>query len=72
MLVDKPAAAQSVLYIGAPGVERTNADFAAIQVMNTILGGSFTSRLNSNLREAHGYSYGAGSRVVSAAHMAVI
>ena len=33
----------------------------AIQVLNTILGGSFTSRLNTNLRETHGYAYGAGS-----------
>lgn len=60
-LVDKPGAAQSVIYIGAPGVERTSADFAAIQVMNTILGGSFSSRLMSNLRETKGYTYGASS-----------
>lgn len=60
-LVDKPAAAQSVIYIGAPGVERTSADFAAIQVMNTILGGSFSSRLMTNLRETKGYTYGASS-----------
>jgi zinc protease len=60
-LVDKPAAAQSVIYIGAPGVERTSADFAAIQVMNTILGGSFSSRLMTNLRETKGYTYGASA-----------
>jgi predicted Zn-dependent peptidase len=60
-LVDKPEAAQSVITIGWPGVERTSPDFAALQVMNTLLGGSFTSRLNMNLREAKGYSYGAGS-----------
>ncbi len=61
VLVDKPGAAQSVIIIGAPGVERTNADYAAIEVMNTILGGSFSSRLNTNLRETKGYSYGASS-----------
>jgi zinc protease len=61
VLVDKPNAAQSVVMIGVPGVERTTADFAAIQVMNTILGGSFSSRLNSNLRETKGYTYGANS-----------
>ncbi|MEX2180643.1 MAG: pitrilysin family protein [Gemmatimonadaceae bacterium] len=61
VLVDKPGAAQSVIMIGAPGVERTSPDFAAIQVMNTILGGSFSSRLNSNLRETKGYTYGANS-----------
>ena len=60
-LVDKPGAAQSVIYIGAPGVERTSADYAAIQVMNTILGGSFSSRLMTNLRETKGYTYGARS-----------
>lgn len=61
ILVDKPGAAQSVVMIGASGVERTTPDYAAIQVMNTILGGSFSSRLNSNLRETKGYTYGANS-----------
>jgi zinc protease len=60
-LVDKPEAAQSVIMIGWPGVDRSSPDFAALQVMNTLLGGSFTSRLNMNLREAKGYSYGANS-----------
>lgn len=60
-LVDKPGAAQSVILIGAPGVERTSGDYAAIQVMNTILGGSFSSRLMTNLRETKGYTYGASS-----------
>lgn len=60
-MVDKPEAAQSVILIGWPGVERTSPDYAALQVMNTILGGSFTSRLNMNLRETKGYSYGANS-----------
>lgn len=61
VLVDKPGAAQSVIMIGTPGLERTTPDFATIQVMNTILGGSFSSRLNSNLRETKGYTYGANS-----------
>ena len=61
ILVDKPGAAQSVIRIGTPGVERTSADYAAIQIMNTILGGSFSSRLMSNLRETKGYTYGANS-----------
>lgn len=60
-LVDKPGAAQSVIAIGYPGVERTNPDYAAIMVMNTLLGGSFSSRLNTNLRETKGYTYGASS-----------
>ncbi len=61
ILVDKPGAAQSVITIGTTGVERTSGDLAAIEVMNTILGGSFSSRLNSNLRETKGYTYGIGS-----------
>lgn len=61
LLVDKPGAAQSVIILGVPGIERTSADYAAVMVMNTILGGSFSSRLNTNLRETKGYSYGAGS-----------
>ena len=60
-LVDKPDAAQSVMQIGWVGVARSTPDYFKIQVTNTILGGSFSSRLNQNLREEHGYAYGAGS-----------
>ena len=61
-LVDKPGAAQSQIRIGLVGVPRSTSDFIALDVLNTILGGPFTSRLNQNLREKNGYSYGAGSR----------
>ncbi len=61
-LIDKPNAAQSVIYLGAPGAERLSADYPALMVMNTILGGSFSSRLMSNLRETKGYTYGITSR----------
>ncbi len=61
-LIDKPGAAQSSFRIGAVGVPRSTRDYFALTVMNTILGGSFTSRLMQNLRETHGYTYGAGSR----------
>ncbi|MGQ0712595.1 MAG: M16 family metallopeptidase [Gemmatimonadaceae bacterium] len=60
-LVDKPGAPQSSVRIGSIGVPRSTDDYFAILVMNTILGGAFTSRLNTNLRETHGYTYGAGS-----------
>jgi predicted Zn-dependent peptidase len=60
-LVSKPDAAQSVIIIGGPGVARSNPDYAAIEVMNTLLGGSYSSRLNQNLRETRGYTYGAFS-----------
>ena len=60
-LIDKPGAAQSSFRIGNIGVPRSTPDYFALNVMNTILGGSFTSRLNQNLRETHGYTYGARS-----------
>lgn len=61
VLVDKPGAAQSQIRIGWVGVPRSTPEYATLQVLNTILGGSFTSRLNQNLRERNGYTYGAGS-----------
>jgi zinc protease len=61
VLVDKPGAVQSVVSIGAPGVDRRSEDYAAITLMNTILGGSFSARLNDILREQKGYTYGAFS-----------
>ncbi|MEM7789236.1 MAG: pitrilysin family protein [Bacteroidota bacterium] len=60
-IVDRPGAAQSVIRIGRIGAARSTPDYYALQVLNTILGGSFTSRLNQNLRERNGYTYGAGS-----------
>ena len=60
-LIDKPGAPQSSFRIGSIGVNRATQDFFPLQVMNTILGGAFTSRLNNNLRETKGYTYGAGS-----------
>ena len=61
-IVDMPAAEQSQIRIGWVGVPRSTPDYFPLQVLNTILGGSFTSRLNQNLREEHGYTYGASSR----------
>jgi zinc protease len=60
-LVDKPGAAQSTFAIGNPGPPRSTADYYALQVMNTMLGGMFQSRLNANIREEKGYSYGVSS-----------
>ena len=60
-LVDRPGAAQSVVSIGHPGPPRSTPDYYALQVMNTMLGGMFQSRLNANIREEKGYSYGVGS-----------
>jgi zinc protease len=60
-LIDKKDAPQSQIRIGWVGVSRSTMDYYVLDVLNTVLGGSFTSRLNNNLREEHGYTYGAGS-----------
>ena len=61
-LIDLPGAPQAEIRIGRVGPPRSTPDYFPLIVANTILGGSFTSRLNQNLREKHGYTYGAGSR----------
>ena len=61
ILVDKPGAAQSEIRIGMPAVSRETPDYDALVAMNTVLGGSFTSRLNQKLREEKQYTYGARS-----------
>ncbi len=61
-LVDMPGAAQSEVRVGRVGAPRDTPDYFPLTVMNTVLGASFTSRLNSNLREDKGYAYGAYSR----------
>jgi zinc protease len=60
-IVDRPGAVQSEIRLGHVGVDRHHPDYFPILVMNTILGGAFTSRLNMNLRERHGFTYGARS-----------
>jgi zinc protease len=60
-LIDRPGSAQSDIRIGHLGVERAHADYFPILVMNAILGGQFSSRINLNLREDKGYTYGASS-----------
>jgi len=60
-IVDKPEAPQSELRAGHVGLPRKHPDFFPTLVMNAVLGGLFGSRINLNLREAHGYTYGASS-----------
>ncbi|HEX7118452.1 MAG TPA: pitrilysin family protein [Longimicrobiales bacterium] len=60
-VVDRPGAVQSEIRIGDVGVARHHEDYFPLLVMNTILGGAFTSRLNLSLRERHGFTYGARS-----------
>lgn len=61
-LVDRIGAPQSEFRIGTIGAERTSHDYFALLVLNTMLGGSFSSRLNTRLREERGFTYGAFSR----------
>ena len=61
-VVDRPGAVQSEIRVGHPGVAMKDPDHHALTVMNTIMGGAFTSRLNLNLRERHGFTYGVRSR----------
>jgi zinc protease len=60
-LVDRPSAVQSELRIGHVGVPRHHPDYYALLVLNTLVGGAFTSRLNMSLREKHGFTYGVRS-----------
>ena len=61
ILVDRPGAPQTTLVCYSLGAARSTPDYPSLEVMNTDLGGLFSSRINMNLREAHGYTYGAGS-----------
>ncbi|UQD57746.1 insulinase family protein [Flavobacterium sp. K5-23] len=62
LLVNKGDAKETTFYIGAPGISRNNPDFVAIEVVNTLFGGRFTSMLNDELRVNSGLTYGASSR----------
>jgi zinc protease len=61
VIVDKPGA-QTQLRVATIGAARSSPDFRPLQVMNIALGGLFSSRINMNLREQHGYTYGASSQ----------
>src|SRR4029077_117600 len=62
IVVDKPRAPQTAIRVASIGAARSAPDFNAIEVMNMALGGLFSSRVNMNLREEHGYTYGASSQ----------
>ncbi|KAB8062849.1 M16 family metallopeptidase [Janthinobacterium violaceinigrum] len=62
ILVDKPGAPQTAVRLANIAVPRATPDYAPLQVMNAALGGLFTSRLNTNLREEKGYTYGVRSQ----------
>ena len=62
VIVDRPGSPQTQLRVATFGVPRNSPDYVPVRVMNTILGGMFASRINMNLREQHGYTYGANSQ----------
>ena len=62
---EKPDALQSAIRMGLPMVNRSHPDFPGLQVLNTLLGGYFGSRLMANIREDKGYTYGIGSGISS-------
>jgi zinc protease len=64
VLVDKGAAPQTQLRVASIGLPRATPDYEPAVVMNEALGGLFSSRINLNLREQHGYTYGASSQFV--------
>lgn len=61
VIVDRPGSVQSEIRVAQVGVPRATPDYFPLVVMNTILGGAFTSRLNMSLREKHGFTYGVSS-----------
>ena len=64
-IIDRPGAPQSTILYGLPVVDPTHEDYIALDVMNSLLGGSFGSRITSNIREDKGYTYSPGSALVS-------
>ncbi|RZL40752.1 MAG: insulinase family protein, partial [Pedobacter sp.] len=66
--IEKDDAVQSALRLGNLTINRTHQDFAKLQILNTLLGGYFGSRLMANIREDKGYTYGIGSGIASLKH----
>jgi predicted Zn-dependent peptidase len=64
-VLDRPGAAQSTIYFGLPTVDPSHEDYVALQVTNSLLGGSFISRITQNIREEKGYTYSPFSSVSS-------
>jgi zinc protease len=63
VVVDRPAAPQSAIYIGLPVIDPSHKDFVALLATNALLGGSFSSRITTNIREDKGYTYSPSSQI---------
>jgi zinc protease len=61
ILIDRPGSVQSSIIVGQAGFRATDPDYISMVALNHVFGGGFSSRMNMNLREKHGYTYGAGS-----------
>ncbi len=69
-VIDRPGAPQSTLYMGLPVADPTSPDYITVDVMNSLLGGSFASRITSNIREQKGYTYSPTSIIGTYHHLA--
>ena len=69
-LIDRPGAAQSTLYMGLPVANPISPDYIALDVMDALLGGSFASRITSNIREQKGYTYSPFSQIDTRTNLA--
>src|ERR1700730_2555187 len=67
-VTDRPGAPQSTVYVGLPVVDATSADNVKLIVTNSLLGGSFASRITSNIREQKGYTYSPRSQISNRYH----
>lgn len=65
VIVDRPNAVQTVIQFFFPGLREMDEEASSLEAITTVLGGSFTSRLNQNLREDKGYTYGAGASMTA-------
>ena len=68
LLLERPGSVQATLRLGRPGIAASMADYVPLQLTSTILGGGFSSRINTNLREEKGYTYGASARARTFRH----
>jgi predicted Zn-dependent peptidase len=68
VIVDRPGSVQSAIRLGTTGIDRRAGDYVPVMTMNTLFGGYFNSRINHNLRERNGYTYGARSVIEAPMH----
>jgi predicted Zn-dependent peptidase len=70
-MIDRPAAPQTTVLLGLPTLDHTKPDYLSVQVTNSLLGGSFGSRITSNIREEKGYTYSPFSTITTGVKVAI-